>query len=313
MEEARMGRYVLRRLLQLIPVFIGTTFIIYLLVWAIPGDPFAGKCGDRGCPPAYIAEMHEKYNLDDPLIVQYFKYLGNLLTGDFGETYSGTAISSLLEQAYPVTVRLAVVALIIEGVIGLLAGVLTGLRGRGFLDNLVLVSTLFLIALPVFVTGFVLQIVLGAELGLIKTTVSSDPSIGELIVPGFVLGSLSMAYVSRLTRTSMMENKHADFVRTAVAKGLAPRRVVGVHMLRNSMIPVVTFLGTDLGALMGGAIVTEGVFNVRGIGGLVYKAITMQEGTTVTGIVTVLVLVYLLMNLLVDILYAVLDPRIRYD
>ncbi|MGW3467438.1 ABC transporter permease [Saccharopolyspora sp. NPDC000995] len=308
-----MGRYMLRRLLQLIPVFIGTTLIIYLLVWAIPGDPFAGKCGDRGCPPAYIAEMHEKYNLDDPLIVQYFKYLGKLLTGDFGETYAGIQISTLIQNAYPTTIKLAVVALVIEGVIGLAAGILTGLRGRGFLDNLVLVSTLFLISLPVFVTGFVLQITLGSELGIIKPTVSANPSIGELIVPGFVLGSLSMAYVARLTRTAMMENRHADFVRTAVAKGLEPKRVVGVHLLRNSLIPVITFLGTDLGTLMGGAIVTEGVFNIHGIGGLVFKSILTKEGATVTGIVTLLVLVYLLMNLLVDILYAVLDPRIRYD
>ncbi len=308
-----MGRYVLRRLLQLIPVFLGTTFIIYLLVWAIPGDPFAGKCGDRGCPASYISEMHEKYNLDDPLILQYFKYLGKLLTGDFGETYAGIQVSELIANAYPTTIKLAVVALAIEGIIGIAAGILTGLRGKGFLDNLVLVSTLFLISLPVFVTGFVLQIVLGNELGIIKPTVGSNPGIGELLVPGFVLGSLSMAYIARLTRTSMMENKRADYVRTAVAKGLEPRRVVGVHLLRNSLIPVITFLGTDLGALMGGAIVTEGVFNIRGIGGLIYKAVVTKEGTTVTGIVTLLVIVYLLMNLLVDILYAVLDPRIRYD
>ncbi|WP_277675762.1 ABC transporter permease [Saccharopolyspora rectivirgula] len=308
-----MGRYVLRRLLQLIPVFIGTTFIIYALVWALPGDPFAGRCGDRPCPPAYVAEMTEKYNLDDPVFVQYFKYLWQLLQGDFGETYSGIQVSQLVANAYPVTIRLAVVALVIEAVIGIAAGVLTGLRGRGFLDNLVLISTLFLISLPVFVTGFVLQVVLGTELGIIRPSVSSQATWGELIVPGFVLGSLSMAYVARLTRTSLMENKRADYVRTAVAKGLEPRRVVWVHLMRNSIIPVLTFLGTDLGMLMGGAIVTEGVFNIRGIGGLIYDAILTQEGATVTGIVTLLVLVYLVMNLLVDVLYAVLDPRIRYD
>jgi len=308
-----VGRYVLRRLLQLIPVFIGTTFIIYALVWAVPGDPFAGKCGERSCPPSYVAEMTARYHLDEPLIVQYFKYLGQLFTGNFGETYAGVQIGDLIANAYPTTVRLAVVALLIEGVIGVAAGILTGLRGKGFLDSLVLISTLFLISLPVFVTGFVLKVWLGTELGLIKTSVGSDPSIGELLVPGFVLGSLSMAYVARLTRTSLMENKRADYVRTATAKGLKQNRVVGVHLLRNSLIPVVTFLGTDLGALMGGAIVTEGVFNIRGIGGLVYKAILTKEGMTVTGIVTLLVLVYLLMNLLVDVLYAVLDPRIRYD
>ncbi|MGH3939223.1 MAG: ABC transporter permease [Pseudonocardiaceae bacterium] len=308
-----MGRYVLRRLLQLIPVFLGTTFLIYVLVWAIPGDPFAAQCGDRGCPDAYVAEMREKFNLDDPLLVQYGSYLFRLLQGDFGETFSGVEVGELIANAYPVTLKLALVALVIEVVIGGIAGILTGLRSRGFLDNLVLVSTLFLISIPVFVTGFVLQFLLGLRWGIIAPTVSSQARLTELIVPGFVLGSLSMAYVARLTRSSIAENKRSDYVRTAVAKGLTPSRVAGIHVLRNSAIPVITFLGTDLGSLMGGAVVTEGIFNIRGIGGLVFRSMATKEGATVVGVVTLLVLVYLLMNLLVDVLYAVLDPRIRYD
>jgi len=308
-----VGRYVLRRLLQLLPVFLGTTFLIYVLVWAIPGDPFAGKCGDRPCPDAYINEMRDKFNLNENIVAQYVQYLGNLVTGDFGETFSGQQVGTLIANAYPVTIRLALVALVIEAVIGLTAGIITGLRGGGFLDNLVLVSTLFLIAVPVFVTGYVLQTFLGLRLGLISPTVSADAPLSELIAPGFVLGSLSMAYVARLSRTSIAENRRADYVRTAVAKGLTPRRVVGVHLLRNSAIPVVTFLGTDLGALMGGAIVTEGIFNIRGIGGLVFDSIVTKEGVVVTGVIVLLVIVYLLMNLLVDVLYAVLDPRIRLD
>jgi oligopeptide transport system permease protein len=308
-----VGRYVLRRLLQMIPVVLGTTFLIYLMVWVAPGDPFAGKCGERACPQSYIEAMRAKFNLDDPFLVQYGKYLLNVLQGDFGETYTGRAVGELIGNAAPTTLKLAVVALAIEAVIGIAAGVVTGLSRRGFLDSLVLVSTLFLISIPVFVTGFVLQLVLGVQWGIIKPTVSSNAPIAELIVPGFVLASLSMAYVARLTRTSIAENRRADYVRTAIAKGLHPRRVVGVHLLRNSMIPVVTFLGTDLGAFMGGAIVTEGIFNINGIGGLVYRSILNKEGAIVTGVVTLLVLVYLLMNLLVDVLYAVRDPRIRYD
>ncbi|MDR7302690.1 ABC transporter permease [Haloactinomyces albus] len=308
-----MGRYILRRLLQLIPVFIGTTFIIYALVWAIPGNPFAGMCGPRGCPQAFIEQMSQQYNLDEPLPVQYVLYLGQLLTGNFGETFNGIEVSTLIQNAYPVTLKLATIALIVEAVVGIAAGILTALRGKGFVDNLVLAATLFLIAVPVFVSGFVLQVVLGVQLEWIQPSVGSDPAIGELIVPGIVLGSLSMAYIARLTRTAMFENKRADYIRTATAKGLAPKRVVGIHMLRNSLIPVITFIGTDFGALMGGAIVTEGVFNIHGIGGLVFNAIQTQEGVTVTGVVTLLVIVYLLMNLLVDILYAALDPRIRYD
>ncbi|MET1071150.1 MAG: ABC transporter permease [Umezawaea sp.] len=310
-----MGRYVLRRLLQLIPVFLGTTFIIYALVWAIPQDPFAGKCGQRPCPDSYISAMSDKFNFDDPLVLQYLKYMGNLLTGDFGDTFSGISVGEQISTAYPTTVKLAVIALLIEGIIGVTAGVLTGLRKQGFLDNLVLVSTLFLISLPVFVTGFVLRLYLGPQgLDLMDTGVdTADPAISQLILPGFVLGSLSMAYVARLTRGGIAENRRADYVRTAIAKGQPNRRVVGVHLLRNSLIPVITFLGTDLGSLMGGAIVTEGVFNINGIGGLIFRGIQEKEGVMVTGIVTLLVLVYLLMSLIVDLLYAVLDPRIRYE
>ncbi len=308
-----MPQYILRRLLQLIPVFFGTTFLIYALVWAVPGDPFAGKCGQVACPQAYIDLMTAKFNLDDSVFVQYFKYLGQLFTGDWGETFNGVSVGELISNAYPVTVRLALIAVAIEAVIGLSAGILTGLRGKGFLDNLVLMSTTFLISIPVFVTAIVLQIVLGSELGLINASVSEDATFGELIVPGFALGSLSMAYVARLTRSSIAENRHADYVRTAVAKGQPRSRVVGVHLLRNSVIPVLTFIGTDVGALMGGAIVTEGVFNINGIGGLIFRGISNREGATVTGIVVLLVMVYLLVSLIVDLLYAVLDPRIRYD
>ncbi|ATE52446.1 MULTISPECIES: ABC transporter permease [Actinosynnema] len=308
-----MGRYVLRRLLQMVPVFLGTTFLIYALVWAVPGDPFEGKCGERDCPESYVSAMREKFNLDDPLLVQYGKYLLNLVRGDFGETSSGIEVADRIADTFPVTLQLALVALLIEAVIGIAAGVLSGLRGRGFLDSLVLVSTLFLISIPVFVTGYVVQLVFGLQLGWIAPTVGSSPSFGDLLVPGFVLASLSMAYVARLTRASIAENRRADYVRTALAKGLPDKRVVGVHLLRNSLIPVITFLGTDLGAFLGGAIVTEGIFNVPGIGGLVFRSILTKDGAMVTGLVTLLVLVYLLMTLLVDLLYAVLDPRIRYD
>ncbi len=312
-----MGRYVIRRLIQLIPVFIGTTFLIYFLVWAVPGDPFAGKCGERPCPQSYVDYMTDKFNLNDPVFVQYGKYLWNLAHGDLGTNFAGQSVVDQLLRTYPTTVKLALVALAIEAVVGIVAGVLTGLRRGGFLDNLVLVSTLLLIALPVFVTGYLLRDIVGPvilpPLGIKVGTVSGGAPLPELLLPGLVLGSLSMAYVTRLTRSSIAENRRADYVRTAIAKGLTGRRVAGVHLLRNSLIPVVTFLGTDLGALMGGAIVTEGIFNIDGIGNLVFRSIVTKQGATVVGVVTVLVVVYLLMNLLVDLLYAALDPRIRYE
>jgi oligopeptide transport system permease protein len=308
-----MGRYALRRLLQAIPVFIGTTFLIYFLVWGLPGNPFAGRCGNRPCPDAYVQRMTEKYHMDENIVSQYFWYMSHLLRGDFGETFSGSSINALLAQAFPVTVKLALVGIAIEAVIGIVAGVVTGLRKGSFVDNLVLVSTLFLIAIPTFVTGALLQWLLGVEFHVIRATVSSEAPWHELIVPGFVLASISLAFVTRLTRVNIVENRRADYVRTAVAKGLTNGRVTGVHLLRNSLIPVVTWLGIDLGALMGGAIVTEGIFNIRGIGGMLYNAIVRKESSLVVTVAAILVIIYLIVNLIVDLLYAVLDPRIRYE
>lgn len=308
-----MGRYTIRRLLQLIPVLLGTTFLIYVAVWALPGDPFAGKCGDRPCPAAYVAEMTEKYNLNDNVVVAYFKYLGNLLTGNLGETFSGQQVADVLARAFPVTFKLAVVAITFEIVIGITAGIMAALKRGKFLDNLVLISTLLVISIPVFVIGYLAQFVFGIKLGWFPPTVSSNATFYELLLPGLVLASLSLAYVARLTRTSLVENLRSDYVRTAIAKGVPRGQVVRKHALRNSLIPVVTFIGADFGALLGGAIVTEGIFNINGFGGLIYKSIQLREGMTVTALVTVLVLIFLLVNLMVDILYGFIDPRIRYE
>lgn len=307
-----MGRYVVRRLLQLVPVFFGATLLIFALQFALPGDPIRALGGDRGLSPAVREALTERYNLNDPLLVQYGKYLGNLVQADFGTSFRGRDVSRIIADSFPVTLRLTAVAFAAEIVIGIAAGVIAALRRKSFLDNLVLVSTTAVIAIPVFVLGLVAQLVVGVELGWLPVAGIRHGWLSYLM-PGFVLGALSLAYVARLTRTSLAENLRADYVRTATAKGLPRRRVVGRHALRNSLIPVVTFLGFDLGTLMGGAIITEGIFNIPGIGGQLFLAIRQQEGFVVVGIATVLVLVYVVANLLVDLLYAVLDPRIRYD
>lgn len=309
-----MGTYIIRRLLQMIPVIIGATFLIFAMVFALPGDPLAGKCGERPCPPQYAAAFREKYNLNDPLPVQYGKYLGNLAKGDLGETYNGIKVSEQLKLRYPITAKLALMAILFESILGIIAGVVTGIRKGGFLDNLVLVSTLVVISIPVFVIGGLAQYFFGVKLGLFPVTVTSaNPTVYELALPAMVLGSLSLAYVTRLTRTNLTENLRADYVRTAVAKGLTRRRAIGLHAMRNSLIPVVTFIGFDFGALLGGAIVTERIFNIPGIGGYIYRSIRSRDGASVVGAVTVLVIVYLFVNLLVDLLYGLLDPRISHD
>ncbi|MFD8701449.1 ABC transporter permease [Kitasatospora sp. NPDC059648] len=307
-----MGSYVLRRVLQMIPVFFGTTLLIFVMVYTLPGDPVTALFGEKAADPAVVASIKHKYFLDQPLWKQYLHYMGNLFQGDFGTSFTGRPVSDIMADAFPVTIRLALLAFVFEMVLGLALGVLSGLRRGSMSDTLVLVLTLVVISIPVFVLAYIAQTVFATNLGWVTPTVQDSYDLSQLILPAIVLGSLSLAYVARLTRTSIGENLRADYMRTAVAKGLPRRTVVLRHLLRNSLIPVVTFLGTDLGALMGGAIVTEGIFNVQGIGNVLYRAINTKEGPTVVGIVTVLVIIYLVASLLVDLLYAVLDPRIRY-
>jgi len=307
-----MLMFTFRRFLQLIPVFFGATLLVYFLVFATPGDPIAALSGGKPMAPAVEAALRAQYNLDQPFWVQYGLYLKNLVTLNLGQTFSGQEVSAVIARAYPVTARLAIMALTFEAVFGILFGVIAGLRKGKLFDSTVLVASLVVIAVPTFVLGFVLQLVVGVKLGWARPTVSGAAPWNELILPALVLGLVSLAYVIRLTRTSVGENMNADYVRTATAKGLSRRRVVVVHILRNSLIPVVTFLGADLGALMGGAIVTEGIFNVPGIGNLLYKAIQKGESATVVAVVGILVIVFVVANLVVDLLYAWLDPRIRY-
>jgi oligopeptide transport system permease protein len=307
-----MGWYIARRIAIMVPVFLGATLLIYGMVFLLPGDPVAAMAGDRPLTSSAAAALRARYHLDDPFIVQYLRYLGGILHGDLGRSYSGLPVSSVLAHAFPVTIRLALIAVAVEAVLGIGFGVLAGLRQGSFFDSTVLLTGLVIIAIPVFVLGFLAQFVFGVRLGIAPVTVGPSSTFARLLLPGIVLGSVSFAYVVRLTRSAVAANAHADYVRTATAKGLSRPRVVTVHILRNSLIPVVTFLGADLGSLMGGAIVTEGIFNIHGVGGVLFQAVTRQEAPTVVSIVTILVLIYLLANLMVDLLYAALDPRIRY-
>ncbi|MEU3604370.1 ABC transporter permease [Streptomyces sp. NPDC035033] len=309
-----MGRYVARRLLQMIPVFFGTTALIFFLVYSLPGDPVLGLFGDKGADPSTLAAKRHELGLDRPILVQYADYMWGIIGHlDFGtQIRNGRPVTEVLGDAFPVTIQLAALAFAFELVFGIGLGIIAGLRAGRLADNAILIFTLLIISIPVFVLGFLIKMVFAFQLGWIQPNVSNDQLLSEMIAPAIVLGGLSLAYVARLTRTSMAENLRADYMRTAVAKGLPKRRVIGVHLMRNSMIPVVTFLGTDIGALMGGAVVTEGLFNVKGVGGLIYESISRREGSTLVGLVTVLVVVYLVTSLLIDLLYAVLDPRIRY-
>ncbi|WP_066040396.1 ABC transporter permease [Herbiconiux solani] len=307
-----MAGYILRRLLQAVPVLLGTTFLIYFMVFAMPGDPLLALFGDKAPDPALLERLREQYHLDQPFIVQYFLYLGGIFHGDFGTSFSGEPVSAILVRTFPVTIRLAIMALIIEFVGGVLIGLISGLRKGKLFDASALVVSLIFISLPIFVIAFVAQFVFGIQLGWVKTTVSAGAPIQDLILPAFVLASITFAQLIRLTRASVIETEQLDFVRTAYSKGLSRRRIIPVHILRNSLIPVVTYAATDFGVLLVGATVTEGIFNVPGVGRTLYQAIVQGQGPTVVSFVTVMVLIYLVVNLVVDLLYGLLDPRIRY-
>ncbi|CAL9518575.1 Dipeptide transport system permease protein DppB [Streptomyces sp. enrichment culture] len=308
-----MGRYVARRLLQMIPVFIGSTLIIFCMMYALPGDPVRAMMGDQAYDPTVVASIKKELGLDQPLLQQYANYMAGLVQGDFGtQIASQRPIADVIADAFPVTIRLTVFAFSFVTLVGIGLGVVAGLRPDTMRDRGLLTLTLLLVSMPSFVLGFLLQYLLAFKWSVTTPTVTDSADFSQLVLPATVLASLSLAYVARLTRTSIAENLRSDYMRTAVAKGLPRRRVIGVHLMRNSLIPVVTFLGIEIGSLMTGAIVTEGIFNVRGIGIEIYEALSRREGATVVGIASLMVLIYLAASLIVDLLYAVLDPRIRY-
>lgn len=307
-----MFGYIVRRVLQALPVFLGTTLLIYFMVFAMPGDPIVALFGDKGVNPAVAAQLRAQYHLDQPFIVQYLIYIGGVFQGDFGTSFSGQPVGNILAQTFPVTIRLAILALLFEMVFGIGIGLISGLRKGKLFDASALAMSLIFISLPIFVIAFVAQFFFAIKLGWARPTVSGNAEWSELILPAFVLATVSIAYIIRLTRSSVIETSGQDFVRTAYGKGLSRSRVVRVHILRNSLIPVVTFLAVDFGVLLVGATVTEGIFNVPGVGRTLYQAIIRGEGPTVVSFVTVMVLIYLVVNLITDLLYAALDPRIRY-
>lgn len=336
-----MGRYVIRRLLQFLPTVLGALFLLHYLTSVaiqLTGNPVRALFGDRMPPESVLQNLTERLGLGDPCLEQAFSPCLSLfgqrlesifLHFDFGTNFNERPVIDIVADAMPYTIRLTLIAITFELIVGIAAGVLAGLRNGGFWDYLLKISTVLVIAVPVIVLGVIIRDFLNVGFGNWLRSLDAVPDIisrgvfaptwtpaypwASLVIPGLVLGALTLATTARLTRSSLLENVRADYVRTASAKGLDRRRVVGIHTLRNSLIPVITVIGTDIGALMGGAVVTEGIFNVPGIGRQVFASIFTGETTVVIGIVTLLVLVYLVASLIVDLLYAVLDPRIRYD
>ena len=221
-----MLRYIGRRLLQTIPVFFGATFLIFAMVYLMPGDPVAALGGDRGLTEAAAAKIRAEYHLDQPFWMQYLLYLKGVFTLDFGKSFNQQPVIDVMARAFPITMGLAVYALAIESIFGITLGTIAGVRRGGWFDSTILVFSLLLISVPTFVLGFVLQFLLGIKLGILPVTASVSVDFASLTMPAMVLGGVSLAYVIRLTRQSVSENVSADYVRTARAKGLTNRAVM---------------------------------------------------------------------------------------
>ena len=308
-----MFYYILRRILQLIPVVIGVTLILFLLLYIIPEDP-ARLILQKGATPEALANLRAKLGIDKPLYVQYWRYMKNLFSGDLGTSYRyQRSVNSILAEHYPYSIKLALAAIIIEIILGIFTGIISAIKKYSFWDMLATISTTLLVCIPVYWLGMVMQVIFGLKLGWLPMSGYGDGSIRYYILPALALASVSTAYVARMMRSTMLEALSNDYIVTAYAKGLSQFKVIGKHALKNALIPVVTLIGLDLGSLMGGAILTETVFNWPGVGRTVYLAILQRDAPVVIGGTIVLVMIFVIMNLLVDILYAWLDPRIRFE
>lgn len=307
-----LGRYLLRRVLLMLPVLFGTTFLIFLAVYALPGDPVQAIVGPgQPVSPAVRAAIVEKYQLDAPLIKQYLTYLGRLLQGDFGIDLNGRSVGALIAVSWPVTVTLGLTAWVIGGVVGVVLGTIAGIRAGGVLDTSVLALTTLILGVPYFVLAYVGKVVFAVKLQWLPPSGIGEGWPLSYLLPASVLAIYLIPEVARLTRASVLGNSHAEFVDTAVSKGLKPGTVVLRHVLRNSLIPVVSVLGVSLGYLISSSVLIEGIFNLPGLGFRIFDGIAQHNGATVVGIGTLFVLVFLALNLIVDLLYGVLDPRIR--
>jgi ABC-type dipeptide/oligopeptide/nickel transport system permease component len=308
-----MLRFVLRRSAQAVLVVVAATLLIFLATFAL-GDPFTST-GEKVVPPAIAAANRAKFGLDQPLVVQFFTYLTNIARLDFGIDFDqGRPVSRMLAETVPNTVRLALAAIVIDVLIGVTAGVIAAVRRYSVWDVLVTVLSTIGIGVPVFVLGIFLVVNVagwGPFPAVPRSFTVEVPWYQEVLLPALTLAAIDAAFVARLMRGSLLEVLRADYVRTARAKGLPERTVIGRHALRNALIPVVTYAGVSLGVLFGGAIITETIFQYNGVGYLLSRAIVNSNAPVVIGVVVFSVVAYVFLSLLVDILYAVLDPRIR--
>jgi peptide/nickel transport system permease protein len=324
--------------LQIIPVLLGVSIVVFFMVRAIPGDPAQIMLGQQATQEQ-VQQIRENMGLDKPIFVQYGLFLKDALRGDLGDSIvTGRPVTTELLTRLPATLELTTFAMLIAILVGIPVGVISAVRQYSLLDKSTSVLALTGISMPIFWLAMILVVIFGVNLELLPFPGRLDPTTGitaitglvlvdslltlnfagfwdgllHLIMPALALATIPMAVIMRMTRSSMLEVMNEDYVRTARAKGVVPWRVVFKHALRNAMLPTITVIGLQAGLLMGGAIITETIFSWPGIGLYAYNSISARDYASVQGVVLYGALLFVLINLLVDILYAILDPRVRY-
>ncbi|MBP2231498.1 dipeptide transport system permease protein [Azospirillum agricola] len=334
-----MLRFILTRVSLVIPTFLGITFLTFILIRLVPGDPIEVRVGERGIAPERLAQLRHEMGLDLPLWQQFLDYVGNVLSGDFGlSLITRNPVLDEFVTLFPATLELAFSAMLFATLVGLPAGILAAVKRGSMFDHGVMGLSLTGYSMPIFWWGLLLILFFSVGLGwtpvsgrldllyyvepttgfmLIDTLMAGEygafrSALQHLILPTIVLGTVPLAVVARMTRSAMLEVLGEDYIRTARAKGLAGRRVIGMHALRNALIPVVTVIGLQVGTLLGGAILTETIFSWPGVGKWLIESIGRRDYPALQGGVLLIATSVILVNLLVDVLYGVLNPRIRH-
>ena len=306
-----MSQYLFNRLLQAIPVLLGVIIITFVLMYIIPGDPVVSMVGERYSEET-VQQLRQELHLDDPLPLQFLRYVGNVLQGNFGNSFiTGEPVAALIIEKFPNTMMLAITAMFFAILIGLTAGIMSSVHPGSFMDRGIMVLALAGISAPVFWVGLILVLVVGVMLQWLPPT--GFGGIEYLILPALTLGLRSAAYLARLTRATMLDVLSHDYIRTARSKGLPEWKVFIKHAFPNTLIPVITIIGTDFGSYLSGAVLTESIFGWPGIGRLALEAIMKRDFPVIQGTVLFMAIMFVLMNVLVDLLYGVVDPRIRLE
>ena len=335
-----MGRYIVRRLLQLVPVLLGISLLVFTFLHLIPGDPAVTMLGDRATPDQ-VEVLRERMGLNEPLPLQFLSFLGSLMTFDLGTSiFTGVPIWDEIRLRWPATFELSVVAMLIALVLGIPAGVIAAVRKNSLIDNAMMSGSLLGVSMPVYWLGLLLVYLFAVNLqwlppsgrigvdqgfafqpitgffifdALIQGDFQALQNIlAHLVLPAVTLSTIPLAILARITRSAMLEVLSQDYIRTARAKGVLEFWVVAKHALKNAMLPVVTIVGLEFGTLLGGAILTETIFSWPGIGKWIYEGILLRDYPVVQGGVVFVAFVFVLINLIVDVSYAFLDPRIQY-